>query len=50
MIINFSIVFISIFVFLFMNYIDDIEFDKVIKYVYKDIKINMDNYFFFLYG
>lgn len=48
MIINLSTVLISTFVPPSMNYIDDTESDKAIKYVHKDIKTNMDNHFFFL--
>lgn len=50
MIINLSTVLISTFVPPCMNYIDDTESDKAIKYVHKDIKTNMDNHFFFSYG
>lgn len=46
MIINLSTVLISTFVPPSMNYIDDTESDKAIKYVHKDIKTNMDNHFF----
>lgn len=50
MIINLSTVLISTFVPPSMNYIDDTESNKAIKYVHKDIKTNMDNHFFFSYG